>query len=68
MWLLAAVEVSDLLGDRLLCELCEKQTSSVTEKNQEFMVEVLRQLAELILWGDQHDPQFFECAPLSFVL
>lgn len=45
---------------RFLSNLCEKYSSDINSKTQEIMVETLRQLSELILWGDQHDPQFFE--------
>eukprot|EP00897_Mesotaenium_endlicherianum_P003075 jgi/Mesen1/2796/ME000170S01896 len=32
----------------------------VTEANKDIVVETLRSLAELIIWGDQHEPAFFE--------
>lgn len=36
------------------------KTSVVTERNQAMVVESLRTMAELIIWGEQHDPSFFE--------
>ncbi|KAK9868863.1 hypothetical protein WJX84_001280 [Apatococcus fuscideae] len=33
---------------------------TVTEANRELVVETLRSLAELLIWGDQHEPRFFE--------
>ena len=40
--------------------MCEKN-SLVTSKDHTILIEALRQLCELILWGDQrNDPQFFE--------
>uniref|UniRef100_A0A7S3YCX4 FPL domain-containing protein n=1 Tax=Lotharella globosa TaxID=91324 RepID=A0A7S3YCX4_9EUKA len=32
----------------------------VTKKNQNVIVEVLRQMAELMIWGDKHNPSFFD--------
>ena len=32
----------------------------VTEANRDSVVEALRSLAELMIWGDQHDPRYFE--------
>lgn len=32
----------------------------ITDYNRENVVEALRAIAELIVWGDQHDPRFFE--------
>jgi protein CLEC16A len=32
----------------------------VTERNKDKIVETLRQIAEVIIWGDQHNPEFFE--------
>ena len=32
----------------------------VTERNKDMVVESLRTIAELIIWGDKHDPSFFE--------
>ena len=31
-----------------------------TEGNRELVVETLRSLAELVIWGDQHDARFFD--------
>ena len=36
------------------------KTSVVSERNQASVVESLRTVAELIIWGEQHDPSFFE--------
>lgn len=27
---------------------------------QDYLVETIRSMAELLIWGDQHDPAFFE--------
>ena len=35
-------------------------TTVVTDQNRSVVVEALRAIAELIIWGDQHDPRFFE--------
>mmetsp|Transcript_30854 Transcript_30854/g.75239 ORF Transcript_30854/g.75239 Transcript_30854/m.75239 type:complete len:1031 (-) Transcript_30854:172-3264(-) len=32
----------------------------VTKKNQNVVVETLRQIAELMIWGDKHNPSFFD--------
>lgn len=32
----------------------------VTEANKDFVIEALRSIAELVTYGDQHDPSFFE--------
>ncbi|KAJ1699995.1 hypothetical protein LUZ63_008507 [Rhynchospora breviuscula] len=32
----------------------------VTEANKDFVIEALRSIAELVIYGDQHDPSFFE--------
>ena len=37
-----------------------QQNSIVTDHNREVMVETLRSIAELMIWGDQHDPLFFD--------
>ena len=34
--------------------------SNVTEHNTASVVEALRALSELMIWGDQHDPRFFD--------
>nr|CAB3484093.1 unnamed protein product [Digitaria exilis] len=43
----------------------------VNEANKDFVIEALRSIAELMIYGDQHDPSFFENAnsspPLSSV-
>eukprot|EP00011_Vannellida_sp_DIVA3-517-6-12_P014194 CAMPEP_0114616830 /NCGR_PEP_ID=MMETSP0168-20121206/6887_1 /TAXON_ID=95228 ORGANISM="Vannella sp., Strain DIVA3 517/6/12" /NCGR_SAMPLE_ID=MMETSP0168 /ASSEMBLY_ACC=CAM_ASM_000044 /LENGTH=321 /DNA_ID=CAMNT_0001827953 /DNA_START=54 /DNA_END=1016 /DNA_ORIENTATION=+ len=50
----------------------EKYGGAVTAKTLPVVVETLRQLAELIVWGDQNDPRFFdvflEKATLSHML
>lgn len=33
--------------------------------NADQLVETLREIAELLIWGDQHNPEFFECASSS---
>jgi hypothetical protein len=37
-----------------------QQNSIVTDHNREVVVETLRSIAELMIWGDQHDPLFFD--------
>jgi protein CLEC16A len=32
----------------------------VTDGNRELVVETLRSIAELMIWGDQHEPRFFD--------
>ncbi len=32
----------------------------VNDANRDAVVEALRSMAELMIWGDQHDPKFFE--------
>lgn len=36
------------------------KNSTVTEANKDLVVETLRLLAELLIWGDQHEPRFFD--------
>lgn len=33
---------------------------NVTDQNRSSVVEALRAISELMIWGDQHDPRFFE--------
>ena len=33
----------------------------IGDGNKDLIVEVLRSVAELMIWGDQHNPAFFEC-------
>eukprot|EP01119_Soliformovum_irregulare_P014909 TRINITY_DN4131_c0_g1_i1.p1 TRINITY_DN4131_c0_g1~~TRINITY_DN4131_c0_g1_i1.p1 ORF type:complete len:976 (-),score=250.71 TRINITY_DN4131_c0_g1_i1:40-2967(-) len=44
----------------------------INEQNTEIIIETLRQTAELMIWGDQHNPEFFdfflEKSILSFFL
>lgn len=35
------------------------------EKNQVLIVETLRSITELLIWGDQHEPKFFELISFS---
>ncbi|GMH41903.1 hypothetical protein BSKO_09813 [Bryopsis sp. KO-2023] len=37
-----------------------EKTPEITATNRDQMVETLRSIAELIIWGDQHEPKFFE--------
>lgn len=37
-----------------------KSTTVVTDQNRDAVVEALRAIAELIIWGDQHDPRYFD--------
>lgn len=32
----------------------------VTDANRDLVVETLRSIAELMIWGDQHEPRFFD--------
>ena len=36
------------------------KVTTVTERNRDMVVESLRTVAELLIWGDKHDPAFFE--------
>ena len=36
------------------------RTAMVTDKNKDSVVESLRAISELIIWGDRHDPSIFE--------
>ena len=36
------------------------QNTSVTDSNRQLLIETLRSLAETMIWGDQHEPSFFE--------
>lgn len=33
---------------------------TINENNKGLIIECLRQLAEVMIWGDQHAPEFFE--------
>lgn len=58
-----------LMSHVLLCRYLHSvlvRNQQINEKNKGLIIETLRQLAELMIWGDQHEPQFFECAS-SFV-
>ena len=33
----------------------------IDESNQMLIIETLRSIAELLIWGDQHETRFFEC-------
>ena len=37
-----------------------QQNAVVTDGNREVVVETLRSIAELMIWGDQHDPRYFD--------
>ena len=37
-----------------------QQQTAVTDDNRQLLIETLRSLAELMIWGDQHEPGFFE--------
>lgn len=39
---------------------CLERTPEVNSMNREATVETLRSIAELMIWGDQHEPKFFE--------
>ena len=36
------------------------RNSVVTDSNRDVVVETLRSIAELMIWGDQHEPRFFD--------
>ena len=44
---------------RALHEVLERHPT-VHEGNRDVVVEALRSIAELMIWGDQHDPSFFD--------
>ncbi|KAB1204299.1 hypothetical protein CJ030_MR8G004629 [Morella rubra] len=46
-------------GKRYLTEQLAK-VQIVNEVNKDFVIEALRSIAELVTYGDQHDPTFFE--------
>jgi protein CLEC16A len=37
-----------------------RSNSEVTDQNKSSVVEALRAIAELMIWGDQHDTRFFD--------
>lgn len=37
-----------------------QNTTLITESNKNYLVETIRSMAELLIWGDQHDPAFFD--------
>ena len=37
-----------------------QQQPSVTANNKQLIIETLRSMAELLIWGDQHEPSFFD--------
>ena len=37
----------------------------ITKQNQQVVVECLRAIAELMIWGDQHNAGFFEWVELA---
>ena len=43
---------------KYLCTVLEKNPK-ITEKNQQLVIETLRQIAELMIYGDQNDESFF---------
>ncbi|KRZ16203.1 Uncharacterized protein T11_12002 [Trichinella zimbabwensis] len=42
-----------------LCDLLTKN-AIVTEQNRSFLVEALRLISEILIWGDQNDSSVFE--------
>ena len=43
---------------RYLCTILEKH-EKVNDKNKQLVIETLRQIAELMIWGDQNNEAFF---------
>ncbi|KAG0577452.1 hypothetical protein KC19_5G157100 [Ceratodon purpureus] len=37
-----------------------QRTTVVTDSNKDYLVETIRSMSELLIWGDQHDPAFFD--------
>ncbi|CAM6127529.1 unnamed protein product [Calypogeia fissa] len=37
-----------------------QKVTVINDSNKDFVVETLRSMAELMIWGDQHDPHFFD--------
>jgi protein CLEC16A len=35
----------------------------INDQNKSIIIESLRQIAELMIWGDQHNSEFFEYVP-----
>lgn len=50
---------------KYLYSILEKNTT-VSENNRGLLVESLRCIAEILIWGDQHDSSVFECVTKSF--
>jgi protein CLEC16A len=45
---------------RLNDVLVKHQPQTVTSASRETLVETFREIAELMIWGDQHEPAFFD--------
>lgn len=55
------------MGDgRYLHGLLQKQ-ETVTESNRNLLVEAIRSISEILIWGDQNDPSVFESRLLPFL-
>lgn len=37
-----------------------QRATVINDSNKDYVIETLRSMAELLIWGDQHDPSFFE--------
>ncbi|CAM6039399.1 unnamed protein product [Sphagnum compactum] len=59
MWFWRSRERFSMEELRHLNEQLQKATV-ITDANKDFVVETLRSMAELLIWGDQHDPTFFD--------
>ncbi|CAM6017014.1 unnamed protein product [Sphagnum balticum] len=59
MWFWRSRERFSMEELRYLNEQLQKATV-ITDANKDFVVETLRSMAELLIWGDQHDPTFFD--------
>ncbi|KAE8678806.1 Detected protein of unknown function [Hibiscus syriacus] len=47
-------------GYNLPCIVSPQKVQIVNEVNKDFVIEALRSIAELLTYGDQHDPSFFD--------
>ncbi|KAL3683721.1 hypothetical protein R1sor_001743 [Riccia sorocarpa] len=59
MWFWKTRERFSLDELKYLSEQLERVTV-VNESNKDFVIETLRSIAEHMIWGDQHDPSFFD--------
>ena len=49
-----------------MLDILQKNTV-INDKNKDLIIETLRQMAEVMIWGDQHNANFFEYAAPSLI-